>query len=493
MELDAEACYRAVQSRDTRFDGQFYTAVRTTGIYCRPSCPAITPKRQNVSFHPTAASAQADGYRACRRCQPDAAPGSPLWNIKSDLAVRAMRLIGDGVVEREGVEGLSRALGYSSRQLNRVLLAELGAGPLALARANRATTARLLIQRTELAMSDIAFAAGFSSIRQFNDTIAAVFATTPSKLRIELPRRENVASAPIPGGVSLKLPLRQPHNVAWSTWLLEHHCARGVEDFSEGRYTRALRMPHGPVVVTLTVSADQVRADLQLSDMRDLAPTVARLRHLLDLDADPAAVDGALLSHPALAPLVAEAPGIRVPGTVDGSELLLRTMIGQQISVSAANTATANLVAALGEEVTDTTGRVTHLFPTAESVAAADAGVMVGPAARIGAIVEAADRLATGKLELHQGVTATDMRRQLLEIKGIGPWTADYVVMRQLADPDVLLEHDLVLRRGALSEGIDLAAARGCSPWRSYVSMHLWRKGIAAQTRPRTHTRKGNS
>lgn len=493
MELDAEACYRAVQSRDTRFDGQFYTAVRTTGIYCRPSCPAITPKRQNVSFHPTAASAQADGYRACRRCQPDAAPGSPLWNIKSDLAVRAMRLIGDGVVEREGVEGLSRALGYSSRQLNRVLLAELGAGPLALARANRATTARLLIQRTELAMSDIAFAAGFSSIRQFNDTIAAVFATTPSKLRIELPRRENVASAPIPGGVSLKLPLRQPHNVAWSTWLLEHHCARGVEDFSEGRYTRALRMPHGPVVVTLTVSADQVRADLQLSDMRDLAPTVARLRHLLDLDADPAAVDGALLSHPALAPLVAEAPGIRVPGTVDGSELLLRTMIGQQISVSAANTATANLVAALGEEVTDTTGRVTHLFPTAESVAAADAGVMVGPAARIGAIVGAADRLATGKLELHQGVTATDMRRQLLEIKGIGPWTADYVVMRQLADPDVLLEHDLVLRRGALSEGIDLAAARGCSPWRSYVSMHLWRKGIAAQTRPRTHTRKGNS
>ncbi len=493
MELDAEACYRAVQSRDTRFDGQFYTAVRTTGIYCRPSCPAITPKRQNVSFHPTAASAQADGYRACRRCLPDAAPGSPLWNVKSDLAVRAMRLISDGVVEREGVEGLSRALGYSSRQLNRVLLAELGAGPLALARANRATTARLLIQRTGLAMSDIAFAAGFSSIRQFNDTIAAVFATTPSKLRTELPRREDLTSAPTPSGVSLKLPLRQPHNVAWSTWLLEHHCAHGVEDFSEGRYTRALRMPHGPVVVTLTVAADQVRADLQLADMRDLAPAVARLRHLLDLDADPAAVDDALSSHPALTPLVAEAPGIRVPGTVDGSELLLRTMIGQQISVSAANTATANLVARLGEEVTDMTGRVTHLFPTTESVAAAGAGVLAGPAARIGAIVGAADRLATGKLELHQGMAAADMRRQLLEIKGIGPWTADYVVMRQLADPDVLLEHDLVLRRGALAEGIDLAAARDCSPWRSYVSMHLWRKGIAAQTRQRNRTRKGNS
>lgn len=493
MELDAEACYRAVQSRDTRFDGQFYTAVRTTGIYCRPSCPAITPKRQNVSFHPTAASAQAEGYRACRRCLPDAAPGSPLWNIKSNLAVRAMRLIGDGVVERDGVDGLARALGYSSRQLNRVLLAELGASPLALARANRATTARLLIQRTELAMSDIAFAAGFSSIRQFNDTIAAVFATTPSKLRAELPRGASLTSAPMPGGVSLKLPLRQPYNVAWSIWLLEHHCARGVEDFFEGRYTRALRMPHGPVVATLTVDVDQVRADLQLSDMRDLAPTVARLRHLLDLDADPAAVDDALLSHPALAPLVAEAPGIRVPGTVDGSELLLRTMIGQQISVSAANTATAHLVAELGEEVADTTGRVTRLFPTPEAVAAAGTEVMAGPAARIAAIVGAADRLATGKLELHHGMNAADMRRQLLEIKGIGPWTADYVVMRQLADPDVLLEHDLVLRRGAAAEGIDLAAARDCSPWRSYVSMHLWRKGITALPRPRIRAQKGIS
>ncbi|MUM17752.1 DNA-3-methyladenine glycosylase 2 family protein [Mycobacterium sp. CBMA271] len=493
MELDAEACYRAVQSRDTRFDGQFYTAVRTTGIYCRPSCPAITPKPQNVSFHPTAASAQAAGYRACRRCLPDAAPGSPLWNLKSDLAVRAMRLIGDGMVERDGVDGLSRALGYSSRQLNRVLLAELGAGPLALARANRATTARLLIQRTDLSMSDIAFAAGFSSIRQFNETIAAVFATTPSKLRTELPRSGSAASAPVPGAVSLKLPLRQPHNVSWSTWLLEHHCARGVEEFSDGRYTRALRMPHGAVIVTLTVAEDQVRADLQLTDMRDLAPTVARLRHLLDLDADPAAVDEALRIHPALARLVDEAPGCRVPGSVDGAELLLRTMIGQQISVAAANTATAALVAALGDQVTDTTGRVTHLFPLPEAVAELGATVLAGPGARIEAVVGAAERLATGKLELHHGMTATELRRQLLDIKGIGPWTADYVVMRQLADPDVLLEHDLVLRKGAEAEGIDITAARGWSPWRSYVSMHLWRKGIAAQSRPRTRKPKGNS
>jgi AraC family transcriptional regulator of adaptative response / DNA-3-methyladenine glycosylase II len=252
-------------------------------------------------------------------------------------------------------------------------------------------------------------------------------------------------------------------------------------------------MPHGPVVATLKVAVDQVRADLQLSDIRDLAPAVARLRHLLDLDADPAAVDDALLSHPALAPLVAEAPGIRVPGTVDGSELLLRTMIGQQISVSAANTATAHLVAELGEEVADTTGRVTRLFPTPEAVAAAGTEVMAGPAARIAAIVGAADRLATGKLELHHGMNAADMRRQLLEIKGIGPWTADYVVMRQLADPDVLLEHDLVLRRGAAAEGIDLAAARDCSPWRSYVSMHLWRKGITALPRPRIRAQKGIS
>lgn len=252
-------------------------------------------------------------------------------------------------------------------------------------------------------------------------------------------------------------------------------------------------MPHGPVIATLTVSADQVRADLQLTDMRDLAPAVARLRHLLDLDADPSAVDEALLSHRVLAPLVTEAPGIRVPGTVDGAELLLRTMIGQQISVAAANTATASLVAALGEEVTDATGRVTHLFPTAETVAAAAQEVMAGPAARIAAIAGAADRLATGKLELHQGMTGTDLRRQLLDIKGIGPWTADYVVMRQLADPDVLLEHDLVLRRGAAAAGVDMATARASSPWRSYVSMHLWRKGIAALPRQLTRKPKGKS
>lgn len=481
MDLDADACYRAVQSRDTRFDGQFYTAVRTTGIYCRPSCPAITPKRQNVSFHATAAGAQAAGYRACRRCLPDAAPGSPHWNIKSDLAARAMRLIGDGVVEREGVDGLSRALGYSNRQLNRVLVTELGAGPLALARANRASTARLLIQRTALPMSDIAFAAGFSSIRQFNDTIAAVFATTPTKLRSE---RRQLPGA-VGGTVNLKLAVRQPFNVDWVQWFLAHHCAAGVEVFQDGTYTRALRMPHGTVIAAVTLSPDCVHAALQLADMRDLAPAVARLRHLLDLDADPVAVDDALAAHPELAAMVREAPGLRAPGTLDGQELLLRTMIGQQISVSAANTAVAMLAAALGEPVNDTIGRIAHHFPTSAAIAEHGSRVLAGPAARIQAIVSVAELLADAQLVMHAGIPAAELRRNLLAIKGIGPWTADYVVMRQLSDPDVLLTGDLVLRKGAAAVGLDLTDTDRWSPWRSYLSMHLWRKGLTVTTNGR--------
>src|SRR4051812_33182013 len=205
MELDFERCYRAVDSRDQRFDGWFYTAVRTTGIYCRPSCPAVTPKRENVEFHPSAAAAQRAGFRACRRCRPDAAPGSPEWDVRADVVGRAMRLIGDGVVDREGVPGLASRLGYTERHLHRMLTAELGAGPLALARAQRAQTARILIETTALGLAEIAFAAGFGSVRQFNDTIQEVFGQPPSALRA---RRPAVATGA--GTIQLRLAYRAP-------------------------------------------------------------------------------------------------------------------------------------------------------------------------------------------------------------------------------------------------------------------------------------------
>lgn len=549
--LDFERCYRAVSTRDARFDGQFFTAVRTTGIYCRPSCPAITPKRANVTFVPTAAAAQQAGYRACRRCLPDAAPGSPLWNTRADLTARAMRLIGDGIVERGGVGELAAGLGYSPRQLTRVLTAELGAGPLALARAHRAHTARVLIQTTGMPMSDIAFAAGFASIRQFNDTVREVFAVSPTVLRAESRRR--AAPEPAAGSLTLRLPFRAPLDRAWLAWFLSAHTVPGLELWDGTVHTRALRTPHGHAVARLTLLDDHVRAELALRDMRDLAPVVSRLRHLLDLDADPVGIDEVLLAR-----TPGSTPGIRVPGCVDGAELLLRTMIGQQISVGAAATHTARLVAALGEEVaypgaeTRVAARASQpigaaetreggnrvaadaldsaeicgvearagadalgskgrgadagalgapeeragasgmglagdtgdarsgmrLFPTAAAVAERGAEVLTGPARRVRAVLAAADALATGKLVLHAGRPADELRRDLLALDGVGPWTADYVTMRLLAHPDVLLGTDLIVRRGADALGIDLTDTARWAPWRSYLSMHLWRVAL---------------
>ncbi|MGK8510126.1 DNA-3-methyladenine glycosylase 2 family protein [Nocardia asiatica] len=520
--LDFERCYRAVSTRDSRFDGQFFTAVRTTGIYCRPSCPAITPKRANVSFLPTAAAAQQAGYRACRRCLPDAAPGSPLWNTRADLAARAMRLIGDGVVERAGVPGLAATLGYSQRQLTRVLTTELGAGPLALARAHRAHTARLLIQTTAMPMSDIAFAAGFASIRQFNDTVREVFAVSPTTMRLEAQRAKTGSPArPAPAGsgsLTLRLPYREPLDRAWLEWFLSAHAVPGMELWENRTYTRNLRTPHGHAAARLSFQRDHVRAELSLHDMRDLAPTVTRLRHLLDLDADPVGIDEALgvgaaarggsaerLPHRDAADLPdAEAvsapesealtnvhaldagrpsftPGIRVPGCLDGEELLLRTMIGQQISVSAAATHTARLVEALGERVD---GPLPLLFPTPEVIADRGAEVLTGPARRIRSIIAAAEALASGELPLHQGRTAADLRRDLLALDGVGPWTADYVTMRLLADPDVMLGTDLVVRRGATLLGIDPTDTARWAPWRSYLSMHLWKAALTSRATP---------
>ncbi|WP_375335997.1 AlkA N-terminal domain-containing protein [Nocardia sp. SYP-A9097] len=473
-ELDFERCYRAVATRDARFDGQFVTAVRTTGIYCRPSCPAITPKPANVTFLPTAAAAQQSGFRACRRCLPDAAPGSPLWNTRADLAARAMRLIADGVIERGGVPALADTLGYSQRQLTRVLTSELGAGPLALARAHRAHTARLLIQTTRLSMSDIAFAAGFASIRQFNDTVREVFAVSPTTLREESRRRNGDTLPSTNGLLTLRLPYREPLDRSWLEWFLSAHAVPGLELWEDGHYSRSLRTPHGHTTVRMSIQPGHVRASLALHDMRDLAPTVARLRHFLDLDADPIGIDEGLTAG-----RVALSPGIRVPGCLDGPELLLRTMIGQQISVAAANTHTARLVQTLGESIP---GPVPHLFPTAAAIAEHGAEVLTGPARRVEAIVAAARALADGELVLHSGRTAADLRRDLLALDGVGPWTADYVTMRLLADPDVLLPSDLIVRRGAALLDIDLADTARFAPWRSYLTMHLWKHALATPT-----------
>jgi AraC family transcriptional regulator of adaptative response / DNA-3-methyladenine glycosylase II len=458
-----------VQSKDPRFDGWFFIAVRTTGIYCRPSCPAMTPQRRNVTFHPSAAAAQRAGYRACKRCRPDAAPGSPEWNVRGDLAGRALRLIGDGVIDREGVPGLAARLGYSERQLHRTLVAEVGAGPVALARAQRAQTARVLLETTDLPIADLAFAAGFASLRQFNDTIRAVFATTPTGLRAK--RRPDTARDA--GVIVLRLPYREPLQLAALLDFLGAHAIPGLESYVDGVFTRMLRAPGGPALVSLSAADAAVRCEVRLHDTRDLVAVVARVRSLLDLDADPVAVDTVLGADPGLAPLISKRPGLRSPGAVDGFETAVRTVVGQQISVSGARTVLGRILAEHGEPAF--AGEPWRLFPTPDVLAGADPATLPMPKARARSIAALAAAFNDGSMALDTGADRDAAHAALLALPGIGPWTADYLMMRTLAHPDVLLASDLVIRRAADELGVELTDGRPAwSPWRSYATYHLW-------------------
>lgn len=472
---DFEHCYRAIQSRDARFDGWFVTAVSSTGIYCRPSCPAITPQRRNVTFWPTAAAAQQHGYRACKRCRPDASPGSPEWNVRADLVARAMRLIADGVVDRDGVPGLAAALGYSERHLTRQLTEELGAGPLAIARAQRAQTARVLIETSGMSFTDIAYAAGFSSIRQFNDTVRAVFAATPTALRANRP-----AEAGPVGTISLRLPYRPPFAADSAFAFLARRAVPGVEEWVDGCYRRVLDLPHGPGVIELRPADGHVGCALRLADNRDLAAAVQRARRLLDLDADPVAVDTVLGADPLLAPLVDAAPGRRSLGHVDPAELAVRAVLGQQVSVAAARTIAGRLAEQLGAPLPAADGGLRVAFPTTNRLAEVDPDDLPMPAARGRALVALTQAIATGALPLHAGADPERTRRLLLGLPGIGPWTADYVAMRAFGDPDVFLATDLGARHAAATLGLPAAAAdlarhaERWRPWRSYALHHLW-------------------
>lgn len=481
--LDTEACYRAVSSRDRRFDGVFYTAVRTTGIYCRPSCPARTPAPGNVTFHPTAASAHAAGFRACKRCLPDATPGSPEWDVAADVAGRAMRLIADGLVDREGVDGLARRVGYTPRHLGRLLTQELGAGPLALARARRAQSARVLIETTDLPLTDVAFAAGFASVRQFNETLREIYASSPSELR---GRRTGARSA---GAVTMRLPVRTPFAGRRMLDFLAYHLVPGVEVAGPGWYARTLDLPHGSGTVRLGLAdvpdtSDRagggtgfVTAEFRLEDLRDTAAASERVRRLLDADCDPRAVDDHLAADPVLGDLVRATPGLRVPGQVDGDETAIRTVIGQQVSVTGARTVAGRLVVEHGRPVASDVPGLTHLFPDAATLAAADPTTLPMPRARGRALVGLAAALADGRVLLDRGPDRDDVRRALLELPGIGPWTADYVAMRALGHPDVFLPTDLAVRRllaGLATPGGGDPDPERWKPWRSYALMHLW-------------------
>ncbi|MGW3931283.1 DNA-3-methyladenine glycosylase 2 family protein [Streptomyces microflavus] len=447
--MDERTRYEAVSSRDARFDGAFFFAVVTTGIYCRPSCPAVTPRRANVRFYPTAAAAQAGGFRACRRCRPDAVPGSAEWNVRADVVGRAMRLIGDGVVDREGVPGLAGRLGYSARQVQRQLNAELGAGPVALARAQRSHTARVLLQTTGLPVTEIAFAAGFASVRQFNDTIRRIYARTPSALRAE-------AGTGLGGGrgegLRAGIPLRLAHRGPYATGalfdLLGEQAVARVEELAgePGRrtYRRTLRLPYGTGIAAVDEASPGpwLEARIHLTDLRDLTTAVQRLRRLFDLDADPYAVDEALAADPRLAPLVAARPGLRSPGAVDPEEEAVRALVGRERA--------EELVERYGKVLDVPCGALTHVFP--------ERGVLAG-AATEPALRTVATALADGELRLDAGADREEAARTLATLPGVDGPTAALIRMRALGDPDV--------------DPYGTPGAERWRPWRSYAVRHL--------------------
>ncbi|MFE2159991.1 DNA-3-methyladenine glycosylase 2 family protein [Streptomyces lydicus] len=495
---DDDARYEAVSSRDARFDGEFFFAVVTTGIYCRPSCPAVTPKRVNVRFFVSAAAAQAAGFRACRRCRPDAVPGSAEWNVRADLVGRAMRFIGDGVVDREGVGGLARRLGYSARQVQRQLTAELGAGPVALARARRAHTARVLLQTTNLPVTELAFAAGFASIRQFNDTMREIYAGTPSELRAAAAGRRGRAGAPsqgaggggrsAPGGIALRLAYRGPYATAEIFDFLQVRAVPGVEEVrgSHGTrtYRRTLRLtygsgiaevdePTGPrtrkrppagLVCPAARGADGgwLECRLRLTDLRDLSTAVQRMRRLFDLDADPYAVAERLGADPTLGPLVAARPGLRSPGAADPEELAVRIVLGGPPERA------AELVRAYGKPLDAVDGGLTHLFPTPGELTGEEVAEPVRTLCTA---------LADGTVVLDAGADRYAAERALAALPGVGAKAAAYIRMRALGDPDIGDSGD----SGGAGEGGpagERAVAGAWRPWGAYAVHHLWRAGL---------------
>ncbi len=483
-QLDFDACYLAVSARDSRFDGRFYTAVTTTGIYCRPICPARTPARSNVRFYRHAAAAEAAGFRPCRRCRPELSPGDPGWDVRADLVGRALRLIDDGVADESGVAGLARRLHVTERHLHRLFAAELGTGPLAVARTRRLLLAKQLLTETTLPITDVAFAAGFGSVRQFNAAMKESYGFAPGELRrAGGPVRGAHGPVALTTGLTLRLGHREPYDAQAVLRFLAARAIPSVEAVCRSgpdvtAYTRAV--PGGSI--TLRPAAGHIRLTVRTTETHRLSRLVARCRRLLDLDADPGAVRE-ILGGTSLAPLVAARPGLRVPGAYDGFELAVRAVVGQQISVAGARTLLGRIAARAGlPAVPDGTGaghapeadQVPSLFPTADRLAAADLDGLGLTTRRVATIRALAEAVASGAIDLDGAGDPADTIAGLLEIPGIGPWTAGYIALRALRDPDAWPEGDLVLRKTMERLGIAPDETERWRPWRAYAALHLW-------------------
>ncbi|MEO8602437.1 MAG: AlkA N-terminal domain-containing protein [bacterium] len=480
MHLDDATCYRAMRTRDRRFDGRFFIGVRTTGIYCRPVCPARPPKLENITFYACAAAAEAAGFRACKRCRPETAPGTPAWVGSSAVVARALRLIGAGALDDEdagGIDALAARLGIGERQLRRLFEQHLGAAPGAVARAQRLHFARALIDDTALPMGEIAFAAGYRSVRQFNHAMRASFGSPPRDLR----RTRAAAAARSADALSIRLPYRPP--LDWRTMLdfLAVRATPGVESVRDGVYRRTLRVGDSAGWIEMRALPDEAALCVQLrpADGRAALAVVEAARRLADLGADPHAIGTHLRSDAVLSPLVAARPGLRVPGAWDPFELAVRAVVGQQVTVRGATTLMGRLVERCGERV-DLAADLTHLFPKPATLAAADLSGVGMPGARIAALQGLAAAVADGRVQLDAARGLDDVVARLTALPGIGEWTAQYIAMRGLGEPDAFPHGDLGLRAalgngaGPLSTKALSSAAEAWRPWRAYAAMHLW-------------------
>ncbi|MEM8926352.1 MAG: Ada metal-binding domain-containing protein [Actinomycetota bacterium] len=475
-QLDHVQCYEAITRRDGRFDGRFYTAVTSTGIFCRPSCPARTPKRANVRFYRHAAVASEAGFRPCRRCRPELAPGHPEWNRRADLVGRALRAIDDGVVDQIGVSGLADRLGVSERHLRRELQREVGTGPLQLARTRRLWLARLLLDQTTLSITDIAFAAGFGSVRQFNDSIRQAFDAPPSELR----RRHRGPSQP--GTVTLRLPCRGP--LRWDALhrFLAARAIPGLEEATDTTFRRSIGegwVEFGPAPESGRLADGgpnngALDVTCSLPDLRLLAEILPVLRRVADLDTDLAPIEQHLRGDPTLATRLDRVPLGRLPGPFDPFEVAVRAVVGQQVSVAAARTLLGRLLAIVHDHHGGAEMGVTG-FPTPDAVAATPLDELGMPARRRATITAVAEAVADGTVDLGVHAEPTATAAALLDLPGIGPWTAGYVTMRALGDPDGWPDDDLVLVQSFGGTKRELAErAERWRPWRAYAALVLW-------------------
>lgn len=479
MKLDHDACYRAIRARDARFDGRFFTAVTTTRIYCRPICPARTPLAKNVVFYPNAAAAQAAGFRPCLRCRPESAPNTYVWRGTGNSVSRALHLIELGALDENNLNTFAERLGLGGRQLRRLFHQHLGASPVAVAQTRRVLLAKQLIHETQLPMTEIAFAAGFGSIRRFNEIFLTLFGCSPSALRrAQAPE----IAASVQGNIEVMLPYDPPYD--WSAMLefFRRRAIAGIEYVTDDSYSRSIELDgaRGSVTVHAT-DRHALRAVIQFPKLSALPTIIGRLRRVFDLAADPEIIAANLSTDPILAPLIAARPGLRVPGAWDGFELAIRAVLGQQITVTAAAKLAGRLVTQYGERLAESDGAITHVFPQADKLAAEDLSSLGMPRSRAATLSAVATAVVADASLLDASCDLDEAIQRLRSIRGIGEWTAQYIALRQLREPDAFPAADVGLLRAlselekrAYSSKELLVRSQQWRPWRAYAAQHLW-------------------